>query len=814
MTTKPDKDETSQQFGKLSLNKETDSSSNSLSVPSTSATSTASTPTPSTAQPQVSSPPMTPSVHTPLSSDIQARLLAFQQKRSKPASEPMNVYKQQNATTANVATSTSSAQQQKQSQPQSLAPPIPPPHATESKSDSKVETISLKGQKVTVESLPKAPSNTNLDSAVDLSKGESNPTSVKSPPLTIPSGNPPVQSTSTQAQDRSRANPAQGSISSPNFKPQMNVQKKPSLSQRRGMKLNTSAFAFDSPPAAAPASPPSAALSPTSFDGPLNLDNAVLTKTPDREQPPDASVTSAIEDSSAATTTTANNQTHAQSATSSAAPFASAMSSKLGTPNELSRRLSERKKKPNFKLNLDSPGSNIPSRSSSLGKSNSSGPSSDSSPQQQDKEPQLQGLFANYSKYIDIKSGQLNFAGKASLHSKGIDFSSGSSFHISLDEFEYLEELGRGNYGSVSKVLHKPTGVLMAMKEVRLELDETKFTQILMELDILHKCDSPYIVDFYGAFFVEGAVYMCIEYMDGGSLDRIFGNDIGVEDEGELAYITESVIRGLKELKDEHNIIHRDVKPTNILVNSQGKVKLCDFGVSGNLVASMAKTNIGCQSYMAPERIKSLKPDEATYSVQSDVWSLGLTILELAVGHYPYPAETYDNIFSQLSAIVDGEPPKLDATKYSKEAQYFVKSCLNKNPDLRPSYAALLHNPWLVKYRDIPQHLDKTVQERMQQLKLGGTAAAFVPATTTTTRSSSATTSASASKSSTSGAAPKAKPGAGVAAAAIPQRANNAESVNSLLKKKVRAPALHRGGLPQVNNKSFLQNLNNQSNGG
>lgn len=166
-----------------------------------------------------------------------------------------------------------------------------------------------------------------------------------------------------------------------------------------------------------------------------------------------------------------------------------------------------------------------------------------------------------------------------------------------------------------------------------------------MELDILHKCDSPYIVDFYGAFFVEGAVYMCIEYMDGGSLDKIFGNDVGVEDESELAYITESVIRGLKELKDEHNIIHRDVKPTNILVNSQGKVKLCDFGVSGNLVASMAKTNIGCQSYMAPERIKSLKPDEATYSVQSDVWSLGLTILELAVGHYPYPAETYDNIF-------------------------------------------------------------------------------------------------------------------------------------------------------------------------
>lgn len=782
MSDRSDKDDMLQQLRKLSLNKEADASS--LSVSSISTTSTASASTQSTAQPPVSSPPVAPSVHTPLNSDIQARLLAFQQKRSKPASEPMNVYKQHNATTPNVSTATPT-------QP-SLAPPAPPPHATEFKSDSKIETLSHVEQEIASANKAEESSSiasSNFDSASESTKSTIKPINVNPQHANVPNINLPASNRNTPAQIQTQS-PSQNSIQSPTFKPQMNIQKKPSLSQRRGMKLNTSAFPFGSPPISSE-SPPSAAMSPTSLDATLNL-NTATTKTPDSEHPPK-------EFASATANATNTNSTTAPSSTTST-PFASTMNSKLGTPNELSRRLSERKKKPNFKLNLDSPGSNIPSRSSSLGKSNSSGPSSDNSPQQQDKEPQLQGLFANYSKYIDIKSGQLNFAGKASLHSKGIDFSSGSSFHISLDEFEYLEELGRGNYGSVSKVLHKPTGVLMAMKEVRLELDETKFTQILMELDILHKCDSPYIVDFYGAFFVEGAVYMCIEYMDGGSLDKIFGNDVGVEDESELAYITESVIRGLRELKDKHNIIHRDVKPTNILVNSQGKVKLCDFGVSGNLVASMAKTNIGCQSYMAPERIKSLKPDEATYSVQSDVWSLGLTILELAVGHYPYPAETYDNIFSQLSAIVDGEPPKLDATKYSKEAQYFVKSCLNKNPDLRPSYGALLQHPWLVKYRDQPQHLDKTVQERMNQLKHGGAPASTLTTTTTTTPSSS------------SSPAAKAKPSA--AAASIPQRANNAESVHSLLKRKVRAPALHRGGLPQVNNKNFLQNLNNQSNGG
>ena len=244
--------------------------------------------------------------------------------------------------------------------------------------------------------------------------------------------------------------------------------------------------------------------------------------------------------------------------------------------------------------------------------------------------------FSRFSQYVDTKNGRLNFAGKAVIHGSGIDFSSGSNFSISLDEVDTLEELGKGNYGTVYKVRHarprhmrRPglglakasttsqssihgdnngvaepakgtTGVVMAMKEIRLELDEAKFAAIIMELDILHRCVSPYIIDFYGAFFQEGAVYICIEFMDGGSIDKLYGDGIPENVLRKIAYAT---TRGLKELKDVHNIIHRDVKPTNILVNTRGQVKICDFGVSGNLVASIAKTNIGCQSYMAPERI-------------------------------------------------------------------------------------------------------------------------------------------------------------------------------------------------------------------
>ncbi|PRT56517.1 MAP kinase kinase PBS2 [Wickerhamiella sorbophila] len=325
-------------------------------------------------------------------------------------------------------------------------------------------------------------------------------------------------------------------------------------------------------------------------------------------------------------------------------------------------------------------------------------------------------LFA-YQKYIDIESGSLNFAGKAVIHSKGIDFSNGTSFQISLDELEPLEELGAGNYGTVTRVVHKPTKVEMAMKEIRLELDEASFRQILMELDILHRCHSEHMVDFYGAFFVEGAVYLCLEYMDGGSMNQIYENGIP---EKYLREVSRSVVLGLKELKERHKIIHRDVKPTNVLSSSTtGKIKLCDFGVSGNLVASIARTNIGCQSYMAPERINyAASAQAAEYSVESDIWSLGLSIIEMAIGVYPYPAEIYSNIFSQLSAIVEGQPPQLDPKKFSAEACSFVAACLCKDPRVRASYADLLAHPWLANHPPLENHeIAEFVRERLEAAK-------------------------------------------------------------------------------------------------
>lgn len=301
--------------------------------------------------------------------------------------------------------------------------------------------------------------------------------------------------------------------------------------------------------------------------------------------------------------------------------------------------------------------------------------------------------FSSFSKYVD-PSGKLNFSGKAILSDSGVDFSNGKSYKINMKELVLKEELGKGQYGTVQSVLHIPTGVMMAMKEIRLELDQTKLNQILMELDVLHKARSPFIVDFYGAFFIESCVYYCMEYMDAGSLDKLYDGGIN---EPVLAKIALSMVKGLKFLKDELSIIHRDVKPTNVLVNTKGQIKLCDFGVSGQLEHSLAKTNIGCQSYMAPERITT--SSAGTYSVQSDIWSLGLSIAEMALGRYPYANTKFDSVFAQLSAIVAGPLPELPPQNFTENCRNFVAKCLSKSPNERPTYPDLLLTDWLVEYK-------------------------------------------------------------------------------------------------------------------
>ncbi|XP_053950495.1 dual specificity mitogen-activated protein kinase kinase dSOR1 isoform X2 [Anastrepha obliqua] len=285
---------------------------------------------------------------------------------------------------------------------------------------------------------------------------------------------------------------------------------------------------------------------------------------------------------------------------------------------------------------------------------------------------------------------------------------------LSDDDLEKLGELGSGNGGVVMKVRHIPTELIMARKLIHLEVKPAIKKQIIRELKVLHECNFPHIVGFYGAFYSDGEISICMEYMDGGSLDLILKR-AGRIPESILGKITLAVLKGLSYLRDKHAIMHRDVKPSNILVNSSGEIKICDFGVSGQLIDSMANSFVGTRSYMSPERLQGTH-----YSVQSDIWSLGLSLVEMAIGMYPIPppdAKTLEAIFNDnpedgqqtvvepkvmaifelLDYIVNEPPPRLEHKIFTDDFKDFVDICLKKNPDERADLKTLLNHAWIRK---------------------------------------------------------------------------------------------------------------------
>ncbi|XP_055339836.1 dual specificity mitogen-activated protein kinase kinase 1-like [Paramacrobiotus metropolitanus] len=279
---------------------------------------------------------------------------------------------------------------------------------------------------------------------------------------------------------------------------------------------------------------------------------------------------------------------------------------------------------------------------------------------------------------------------------------------VHAEDLEKLAELGVGSGGVVLKVKHRPTGMIMARKLIHLEVKPAIRNQIIIELKILHECNSPFIVGFYGCFYDNGEISILMEYMDGGSLDQIIRQGIRIP-EKILGKITISVLKGLTYLKEKHNILHRDIKPSNILVNSRGEVKLCDFGVSGQLIDSMANSFVGSRSYMAPERLKG-----SAYTIASDLWSLGLSLMELALGRYPIPLPSHNefrtifqsdgvstepsqimSIFELLDYIVISPSPTFPDGIVSKEFKDFIDRCLEKEPTVRPTLSAMMQHPFI-----------------------------------------------------------------------------------------------------------------------
>ncbi|XP_070760409.1 dual specificity mitogen-activated protein kinase kinase 5 [Enoplosus armatus] len=264
---------------------------------------------------------------------------------------------------------------------------------------------------------------------------------------------------------------------------------------------------------------------------------------------------------------------------------------------------------------------------------------------------------------------------------------------INAQDINYQEQLGHGNGGTVYKAYHILGKRVLAVKVIPLDITVELQKQIMSELEILYKCDSPYIITFFSAFFVENRISICTEFMDGGSLDvykRI--------PEHVLGRIALAVVKGLTYLWSL-KILHRDVKPSNMLVNTRGQVKLCDFGVSTQLVNSIAKTYVGTNAYMAPERISGEQ-----YGIHADVWSVGISFMELALGMFPYPQIQKNQgslmPLQLLQCIVDEDPPVLPVGQFSEKFVHFITQCMRRQPKERPAPNNLMDHSFIIQYND------------------------------------------------------------------------------------------------------------------